>query len=75
MLWGNKSSFTAASSKDIPDALKKWDQTVQLSGWDENICSVDAEGKITAKGVGETTITAKYMGLEATIKVVVEKLR
>ena len=75
MLWGNTSSYTAAKTKDIPDALKKWDQKIELSGWDESIISVDAEGKITAKAVGETTITAKYMGLEATVKIVVAKLR
>ena len=75
MLWGNKSSYTDTTQNDIPKALQKWDQKVELSGWDESIISVDADGKITAKGVGETTITGKYMGFEATMKIVVEKLR
>ena len=75
MLWGNKSSYTDTNQNDIPKALQKWDQKVELSGWDESIISVDADGKITAKGVGETTITGKYMGFEATMKIVVEKLR
>lgn len=75
MLWGGKSSYTDANSKDIPSNVQKWDQKVELSGWDESIISVDAEGRITAKGVGETVINAKYMGFEASMKVVVEKLR
>lgn len=75
MLWGNTSSYTDAKSKDVPAALQKWDQNVELSGWDENIITVSDNGTITAKAVGETTITGNYMGFEATIKVVVEKLR
>ncbi len=71
MLWGNKSSITDANSKDFAPALADWSQKVELSGWDPNVISVNAAGQITPKGVGETTITAKYMGLEATMKVVV----
>ena len=71
MLWGNKSSITGANSKDYAPAVAEWSQEVELSGWDSNIISVDATGQITPKGVGETTITAKYMGFEATIKVIV----
>ncbi|MBO4325752.1 MAG: hypothetical protein J5950_00590 [Clostridia bacterium] len=71
MLWGNKSSFTDANSKDIPAAIRGWSQEVELSGWDPEIISVSSAGLITPKGIGETTITAKYMGFEATIKVVV----
>jgi hypothetical protein len=71
MLWGNKSSITDANSKDYPAALANWSQKVELSGWDENIISVNSSGQVTPKGVGETVIVAKYMGFEATIKVVV----
>ncbi|MBO7406011.1 MAG: S-layer homology domain-containing protein [Clostridia bacterium] len=69
MLWGNKSSITDANAKDYPAALAKWSQEVELSGWDPNIISVSANGQVTPKGIGETVITAKYMGFEATIKV------
>ncbi len=71
MLWGNKSSITGANSKDYPAALANWSQEVELSGWDENIISVSSSGQVTPKGIGETVITAKYMGFEATIKVIV----
>jgi hypothetical protein len=73
VLWGGLSSFTDANTKDQPDYIKLWQQTLTLSGWDENIISVDEQtGKITAKAVGETEITATYMGLAATLKVIVE---
>ena len=71
MLWGNKSSITDANSKDYPSALAKWSQKVELSGWDKSIITVSSNGEIKPKAIGETTITAKYMGFEATIKVVV----
>lgn len=74
MLWRGISSYTSANAKD-QTALSGWDQSCEYSGYDESIIKIDAEGKITPVKVGETTITAKYMGLEATMKVVVEKLK
>jgi hypothetical protein len=72
-LWGNLSSFTDANTKDQQEYMKRWNQTVSLSGWDSRIISVDtATGKITAKAVGETTITATFMGHTAKVKIVVE---
>lgn len=75
MLWRGISSYTDAQTKDIPDALKKWDQKCEYSGYDENIVKIDANGKMTAVSVGETTVTATYMGFTAALKVVVAKLR
>jgi len=75
MLWRGSSSYTAANSKDVPDALQKWDQKCEYSGYDENIVKIDAQGKMTAVGVGETTVTATYMGMTATMKIVVAKLK
>ena len=76
MLWGKKSSFTDAKTKDIPAELQGWEQKVTIrDDYDKDIISVNADGVITAKGVGETVITADYMGFTASIKVVVEKLR
>lgn len=74
MLWGNKSSFNNANSKDVPAALQGWSQKVELSGWDPAIIAVAEDGTVTAKGIGETSITAKYMGFDATIKVSVVDL-
>ena len=73
MLWGNTSSNTAAKSSCNTYNVKAWDQSCTLSGYDTDIISVSADGKITAKKVGTTTITATYMGFTATLKVVVEK--
>ena len=75
MLWRGKSSFTDTNSNDIPTALRSWDQTCEYSGYDESIIKVDANGRITPVSVGETTITAKYMGLEASMKIVVAKMK
>ncbi len=75
MLWRGKSSYTDTNSNDIPAALKGWDQKCEYSGYDESIIKIDANGKITPVAVGETTITATYMGFEATMKVVVAKLK
>jgi hypothetical protein len=73
VLWGNSSSYTAATTKDQPEYIRRWQQSVSLSGWDSRIINVDKNtGKITAKAVGETTITATYMGKTATLKVIVE---
>ena len=74
MLWGNTSSYTEATNKDNSASVQGWDQGCTLSGYDESVISVSADGKITAKKVGTTTITATYMGLTATIKVEVKKL-
>ena len=75
MLWRGKSSFTDTNSNDIPTALRSWDQTCEYSGYDESIIKVDANGRITPVSVGETTITATYMGFEATMKIVVAKMK
>ncbi len=75
MLWRGISSYTDAQTKDLPDALQKWDQKCEYSGYDENIVKIDANGKMTAVNVGETTVTATYMGFTATMKIVVAKLR
>ncbi len=75
MLWRGSSSFTAAKSKDIPDALQKWEQKCEYSGYDESIVKIDAQGKMTAVGVGETEVTATYMGFTATMKIIVAKLK
>ena len=75
MLWRGISSFTDTKSNDIPNELKNWDQKCEYSGYDENVVKIDANGKMTAVNVGETTVTATYMGFTATLKVVVAKLR
>ena len=75
MLWRNISSYTAPNTKDTAQALRNWPQKCEYSGYDENIISINANGVITAKAVGETTITATYMGLTATMKIVVAKLK
>ncbi len=73
VLWGMTSSYKDANNKDQPDYIKNWQQTITLSGWDENIVSVDLQtGKIYGKAVGTTQVTATYMGLTATVTVVVE---
>ncbi len=73
VLWGNSSSYTTANTKDQPEYIRNWQQSVSLSGWDSRIINVDTNtGKITAKAVGETTVTATYMGKTATLKVIVE---
>ena len=75
MLWRGSSSYTAANTKDQPDHIRKWDQKCEYSGYDESIITIDNNGLITPVAVGETTITAKYMGFEATMKIVVAKMR
>ena len=76
VLWGFKSSFTDANTKDIPSELQKWDQKATIrDDYDKNVISVSADGQITAKGVGETVVTVDYMGFTASVRVVVEKLR
>jgi hypothetical protein len=73
VLWGKTSSYINANTKDQHDCVKSWEQSVSYSDWDENIISVDeATGMITPKSVGETTLTATFMGLSATVKIVVE---
>ena len=71
MLWGNTSSYTVANTKSNTDAVIAWAQGCTLSGYDTSMISVSADGVITALKVGTTTITATYMGLTATITVVV----
>ena len=76
MLWGNKSSYTDAKTKDIPAELQAWDQQVTIrDDYDQSIITVSANGQITAKAVGETIVTVDYMGFTASVKVVVEKIR
>ena len=75
MLWRGISSYTDTKSTDVSAAAKAWDQKCEYSGYDESIIKIDANGKITPLAVGETTITAAYMGLEATMKIVVAKLK
>ena len=74
MLWGNTSSHTEATNKINSSYVQAWDQGCVLSGYDTAIIKVSNDGKITARKVGTTTITATYMGLTAKIKVVVAKL-
>ena len=49
------------------------DKTVTWKSLNENVATVDALGNVTAKGVGETTITATAGGIEArsTVKVTI----
>ena len=75
MLWRGTSSYKSAKTKDMPDHVKGWEQKCTYSGYDETIIKIDGEGKITPLAVGETTITASYMGFEATMKIVVAKLK
>ena len=75
MLWRGCSSYTETTVKDTPEALRQLEQKCEYSGYDENIVKIDAQGKMMPLNVGETTVTAKYMGFEATIKVVVLRLK
>ena len=65
---GNSMTLTATVNPD--DAT---DPTVTWSSSDENVAAVDANGKVTAVGAGEATITATAGDKEATCKVTVEE--
>lgn len=70
VLWGKNAELSAGSSQD----LKYWKQSVKYSGYDESIIEIDKDGVIKPLSVGETTVTATYMGLKATLKVVVANM-
>ena len=70
VLWGKTTELACDSSQD----LKYWKQSVKYSGYDTNIIEIDKDGVITPLAVGETTVTATYMNLKATLKVVVANL-
>ena len=67
ILWGKENELACDSSQD----LKYWKQSVKYSGYDTSIIEIDKEGVIKPLAVGETTVTATYMGLETTLKVIV----
>ena len=70
VLWGKTTELASGSSQD----LKYWKQSCKYSGYDTSIIEVDKDGIIKPLAVGETTITATYMGLEAQLKVIVADL-
>ena len=67
ILWGKTNELACDSSQD----LKYWKQSVKYSGYDTSIIEIDKDGVIKPLAVGETTVTAAYMGLEAQLKVIV----
>ena len=67
VLWGKTTELAIGSSQD----LKYWKQSVKYSGYDTGIIEIDKDGVIKPLAVGETVITATYMGLEAKLTVVV----
>lgn len=67
ILWGKTNELGCDSSQD----LKYWKQSVKYSGYDTSIIEIDKDGVIKPLALGETTVTATYMGLETTLKVVV----
>ena len=70
VLWGKTTELACDSSQE----LKYWKQSVKYSGYDTNIIEIDKDGVIKPLAVGETTVTATYMGLKATLKVVVANM-
>ena len=70
VLWGKTNELATDSSQD----LKYWKQSVKYSGYDTNIIEIDKDGVIKPLAVGETTVTATYMGLETQLKVIVANL-
>lgn len=70
ILWGKTTELACDSSQD----LKYWKQSVKYSGYDTSIIEIDKDGVIKPLAVGETTVTATYMGLEAQLKVVVANM-
>ena len=70
ILWGKVSELGISSTQE----LKYWKRSCKYSGYDTNIISINDEGVIRPRAVGETTITATYMGLTAELKVVVKSL-
>ena len=65
-----KLELTMTPSTAVPDGTIEW------SSSNPNIASINADGTITAKAIGETTITAKVDGFTATttVKVVETQL-
>ena len=70
MLWGKSNELGTGSSQE----LKYWKQSVKYSGYDTSIIEIDKEGVIKPLAVGETTITASYMGFETHLKVIVANM-
>ena len=70
ILWGKTTELACDSSQD----LKYWKQSVKYSGYDTSIIEIDKDGVIKPLAVGETTVTAAYMGLEAKLKVIVANM-
>lgn len=66
MLWRNTSSEDGG---DTSQTLKRWDHKCVYSGFDKSIIHISNEGEIAPVGIGETTVTATFMGLEASFKV------
>ncbi len=70
VLWGKTVELSAGASQD----LKYWKQSVKYSGYDESIIEIDKDGVIKPLAIGETTVTATYMGLKAALKVIVANM-
>ena len=70
ILWGKNNELACDSSQD----LKYWKQSVKYSDYDTAIIEIDKDGIIKPLAVGETTVTATYMGLEAKLKVIVANM-
>lgn len=65
------------SVSEFRDFTMLWGEKdgVTLSGWDESIVKVNAEnGQITPVALGETSLTAEYMGYKVTIPIRVASL-
>ncbi len=70
VIWGKTTELATGSSQD----LKYWKQSVKYSGYDTSIIEIGKDGVIKPLAVGETTVTATYMGLEAKLKVIVANM-
>ncbi len=70
VLWGKTTELSCGSSQE----LKYWKQSVKYSGYDTDVIEIDRNGVIKPLSVGETTVTATYMGFEAKLKVVVANM-
>lgn len=71
----NESSLQLTVEKDANTFLLKAESNgkVEWSSSDESVATVDENGLVTAVGVGEATITARYASAEATCTVKVKE--
>lgn len=65
---GETEKLTATADSKISGEVMRWASS------DENVATVSASGRVTAKAVGTTTITASYGGAKATCEVTVKSI-